>query len=99
MTAFGETWVHLVRQVHAEIPDTENIRFAREDGTAVSVNYVTLELSLLGNEVERLEAYGHTEDGELIREVWLEGTDPYPQELAALIPDIVEMSQAASKPG
>lgn len=99
MTVFGEIWVHIIRQIHAEIPDTENFRFTREDGTAVSVNYVTLELSILSNEVERLEAYGHTEVGEQIREVWLEGTDPYPQELASLIPNIVEMSRAASRRG
>jgi excisionase family DNA binding protein len=81
MTEFGAVWVHVVRQVHAEIPETENIRFTRHDGTAVLVNYVTLDLSEPG-EVERLEAYGHTEDGEQIRDVWLEGVDPYPQDLA-----------------
>jgi hypothetical protein len=92
MTAFGEVYVHIFWQVHAEIPDTENIQFTKEDGTAVLVNYVTLELSLLANEVERLEAYGHAEDGELIREVWLEGAEPYPEHLASLIPELIEKS-------
>jgi len=67
LTRFDEVWVETIRQVYAQIAETEIIRITRPDGVTVWVTSVILDILMPYNQTRSLTVYGITENGERVK--------------------------------
>jgi DNA-binding transcriptional MerR regulator len=90
LAGFREIWTETVRRINATITEAEAIRFTRADGTVVWVQSVILGILIPGNDAHHLITYGITENGHYVKDEFWEGIDDYPDEVAPLIPALIE---------
>jgi hypothetical protein len=89
LAGFREIWVEAARNIYAELEETEVIRFTRPDATVIWVTSVVVSVLSLTGDVHHLTVYGVTENGEHVKDEFWEGADEYPDEIAPLIPALV----------
>jgi hypothetical protein len=90
LTEFKEIWSETVRRIYAKPVETEVIRFTRPGGTTIWVTFVILSIITPLNDVHSLAVYGITENGDHVKDEFCEGVDDYPDEIAPLIPALIE---------
>ena len=95
---FSEIWTETVTQVHAELSETEIIRYTTGNGTAVWARLVKLTLLEPSGDIQSVTVSGKAEEnGRNVTDKFLEGADQYPPEIAPLIPQL--LAAAASQTG
>lgn len=99
MTRFDEVWVETIRQVYAQIAETEIIRITRADGTTIWVTTVILDILMPHNSSRSLTVCGIAENGEHAEEKYLQGADDYPDEVVPLIPALIKAGEDQRDPG
>ena len=99
MTKFDEVWIETVRQVYAQIAETEIIRITRPDGATIWVTTVILDILMPHNRARSFTVWGITENGERVEEKYLEGADDYPDEVVPLITALIKASEDQRDPG
>jgi hypothetical protein len=87
---FSDVWVDLIRQAHADVPETEAVVFTRADGATVWVTYLAVDFPAPDFQARRLVVGGTTADGEPSRDVFTQGAGDFPPELAPLIRGLAE---------
>lgn len=75
-----------ITRTTATVPEPETIRFARGDGTVITVTSVTLDIALPGSRFRSLEVWGRRAGGgdAEVRTLFTEATG-YPAELLPLV--------------
>jgi len=86
---FTDVWVDVIRQAHAEVPETEAVTFTRANGTVVTVTHLAIDLGAPDFQARRLAVGGTTAGGEYARDVFAHARD-FPPELAPLIRELAE---------
>jgi hypothetical protein len=86
---FSDVWVDVIRQAHAEVPETAGVMFTRADGAVVAVSYLAIDFPPPDFQARRLVVGGTTAGGEYAREVFTQAGD-FPPELATLIRELSE---------
>jgi hypothetical protein len=93
LTDYKETWVDNIRQVHAQLAETEIIRYITKDGRTAWADTIILDILTPRNYLQRLAVYGVTEDdNESCQDDWLTGADDFPPEIIPLIPGLAAIS-------
>ena len=93
MTDYHQTWVDDIRQVHAQLAETEIIRYTTTDGRTAWANTIILDILMPANHLRRLAVYGTAEDdGETCQDDWLADIDDFPPEITPLIPALAAIS-------
>ena len=98
MADFSEVWVEDIRQVHAQIAETEIIRFTRQDGATIWATCVILDILMPDNRVRNFTVYGFTESGERVETEFWECADDCPPEIVSLVPALISASESYRAP-
>ena len=73
MTQFRETWTETAIHVHADLAETEIIRYMNHRGQTVWVKHLELIIISPTGEIQKLVIDGQTENGKSVSDNWLEG--------------------------
>jgi hypothetical protein len=72
---FSDVWVDVIRQAHAEVPESAGIWLTRADGMKVLVTYLAVDFAPPDFQARRLVVSGTTAADEYARDVFTKPGD------------------------